>query len=46
MVAYGIFVPQPGIEPGPTAVKAWCPDLWTTGEFPCGTTFENVQVSY
>ena len=46
MVAYGIFVSQPGIEPGPTAVKAWCPDLWTTREFPRGTTFENVQVSY
>lgn len=34
------------IEPGPIAVKAWCPDLWTTRNSPRGTAFENVQVSY
>ena len=32
--AYGILVPQPGIEPGPSAVKAWSLNHWTTREFP------------
>ena len=26
--------PQPGVEPGPSAVKAWSPSHWTTREFP------------
>ena len=30
----GILVPRPGIEPGPTAVKAPRPNHWTTREFP------------
>ena len=30
----GILVPQPGIEPGPSAVKAQSCDHWTTMEFP------------
>ena len=30
----GILVPQPGIEPGPTAMKALSPNHWTAREFP------------
>ena len=33
-MACKILVPGPGIEPGPTAVKALSPDHWTTREFP------------
>ena len=33
-VAYGIFVPWPGIEPAPLAVKAQNPNHWTVREFP------------
>ena len=33
-VACGILVPRPGIEPGPSAVKAQNPNHWTTREFP------------
>ena len=29
----GTLVPQPGIEPMPSAVKAQHPNHWTTGEF-------------
>ena len=32
--ACGIFVPQPGNDPGPWAVKALSPNHWTTGEYP------------
>ena len=32
--ACGILVPQPGIEPGPLAVKAQSPNHWTSKEFP------------
>ena len=31
--ACGIIVPRPGIEPGPSAVKARSPNHWTPGEF-------------
>ena len=31
--ACGILVPQPGIEPGPWAVKVWSPNHWTAREF-------------
>ena len=34
LLAYGIFVPQPGIEPGSTAVKAPNANHWTAREFP------------
>ena len=34
--ACGISVPQPGIEPLPSAVKAQNPNHWTTREFPIG----------
>ena len=30
----GILVPQPGIEPRTSAVKAWSPNHWITREFP------------
>ena len=33
-VACGILVLLPGIEPGPSAVKAWSPNHWTAREFP------------
>ena len=33
-MACGILVPQPGIEPGPTAVKAPSPNHWTTRDLP------------
>ena len=32
--ACGIIVPRPGIEPGPSAVRAQSPNPWTTREFP------------
>ena len=32
--ACGILAPQPGIEPGPLAVRARSPNHWTTREFP------------
>ena len=32
--ACGILVPQPGIEPRPSAMKAQSPNHWTTGDFP------------
>ena len=34
LMAYGILVPQPGIEPGPSAVRAWIPNHLTSAEFP------------
>ena len=33
-LACGILVPRPGIEPGPSAVRAQSPNDWTTREFP------------
>ena len=33
LMACGILVPRPGIEPGPLAVKVWSPNHWTTREF-------------
>ena len=33
LVACGILVPPPGIEPAPSAVKAWSPNHWTAREF-------------
>ena len=33
-MACGILVPRPGIEPGPSAVKAWSPNHWTARELP------------
>ena len=30
----GDLVPQPGIEPTPTALGAWSPSHWTTREVP------------
>ena len=33
-MACGISVPQPGIKPGPSAVRARSPNHWTAREFP------------
>ena len=33
-VACGILVQPPGIEPGPSAVRAQSPKHWTAREFP------------
>ena len=33
-MACGILVPQPGIEPGPPAMKAQSPNHWIAREFP------------
>ena len=30
----GILVPQPGIEPGPSAMKVQSPNRWTARELP------------
>ena len=27
------LIPQPGIEPGPAAVRVWSPNHWTAREF-------------
>ena len=37
--AYVILVPQPGIEPGPSAVRVQSPNPWTAREFPCLVSF-------
>ena len=33
-MACGILVPQPGLEPGPSAVTIWSPNHWTARELP------------
>ena len=33
-IAGGILVPGPGIEPMPSAAKAWSPTHWTAREVP------------
>ena len=33
-MACGILVPQPGIEPGPLAMRPQSPNHWTAREFP------------
>ena len=33
-MAYGILVPQPGIEPVPPALEAWILNHWTAREVP------------
>ena len=39
--ACGILVPQPGIEPMPSAVKAQSPNHWTAREFPVSLYFKH-----
>ena len=39
--ACGILVPRPGIEPGPSAVKAPSPNHWTAREFPIFLIFKD-----
>ena len=38
--AYGILIPQPGIEPMRPAMEAQTPNHWTTREVPQGEDFE------
>ena len=38
--ACGILVTQPGVEPGPSALKAWSPNHWTAREFPRRIVFD------
>ena len=38
-MACEILVPQPGIEPVPSTVKARSPNHWTTREFPKNSCF-------
>ena len=33
-MAFGILVPQSGIEPVPPEVEAWSPNYWTAREAP------------
>ena len=44
-VACEILAPRQGIEPRPSAVKAWNPNHWTTREFPPGECFFSVFLS-
>ena len=43
-MAGGILVPQPGIEPGPLAVKAQNPNHWTAREFPKLSNYEHMDL--
>ena len=46
MVACGILVPQPGVEPRPWALKVRSPSHWTTREFPApASLYSLVNVS-
>ena len=38
-MACGILVPWPGVKSAPPAVEAWCPNHWTTREFPIKEIF-------
>ena len=44
--AYGILVPQPGIELGPSAVKALSPNHWTIRKFLRANVFGRVIFIY
>ena len=49
--AYGILVPQPGIEPTPPAMEVWSLNHWIAREVPkawlevCGHTLRNISMS-
>ena len=45
-VAYGILVPQPGIEPMPPALKVWSLNHWTAGKVPKSPYFSEVHSRY
>ena len=38
-----ILVPQPGIEPGPLAVRAPSPNYWTAREFPVSVYYRKLK---
>ena len=40
LVAWGILVPPPGIEPIPPAMEAWSLNHWTTREVPISVCLE------
>ena len=42
--ACGILVPQPGIEPGPSTVKARDPNHWTSMEIPDSAFLVNSEM--
>ena len=42
----GILVPRAGIELGPSAVKAWSPNHWTTRESPLHLLFMKASIQY
>ena len=41
LLACGILVSRPGIEPGPPAVRAQSPNHWTAREFPIIQSFKS-----
>ena len=41
-----ILVPQPGIEPMPSAVKVWSPNHWTAREFPRSLFLRGKKLQY
>ena len=43
--ACGMLAPQPGTEPGPSAVKVRSPNHWTAREFPLHPSSEESSVS-
>ena len=42
-MACGILVSQPGIKPGPLAVKVWCLNHWITRQYP---RFFNINIKH
>ena len=42
-VVCGILAPQPGMEPVPPVVEAWCPNHWTAREFSGVSFLSTVQ---
>lgn len=45
-VAYGIVVPQPGLEPRALTVRALSPDHWTPMEFPVSFLYPFIKFLY
>ena len=44
-MACGILVPQPGIEPRPSAVRARSPNHWITREFPNNEFWRTISLT-
>ena len=45
-MVYGILVPQPGIEPRPSAVRVRSPNHWTAREYPVIFSVENIEINF